>query len=202
MSAPGLARLAFHALVAGSLLVPVTELDQAVRGRVQAARRPWLEPVMRGATSLTRPPLVLGTLLAVAVLGGAPGVVLARTALVAAVPTNVVVETLKRATHRTRPDGSRDPHNASFPSSHAANAFALAMVLMGRWRRAAVPLLLAAALVAFSRMYLDRHFLSDVLFGAAVGAACGALAVAWARGRGRRFLARGLAGRDDGERHV
>jgi membrane-associated phospholipid phosphatase len=34
-------------------------------------------------------------------------------------------------------------------------------------------------LVAFSRMYLDRHYLSDVVAGAAIGATCAALTVRW-----------------------
>ena len=202
MTPSWLARAPLHALLTAALLVPVTDLDQAVRTRVQSARRPWLEPVMHGATSIGRPTVVLGALLAFAVIGGGPGVVLARTVLVAAVPTNLVVEGLKRATHRTRPDGSRDPRNASFPSSHAANAFALAMVLAARWRRGTVAFLVAAALVAFSRMYLDRHFLSDVLCGAAIGVLCGGLAAAWAAGRGRALVWRGLAPPDDGGRAV
>jgi membrane-associated phospholipid phosphatase len=197
-----LARVPIHALLAASLLVPVTDLDQAVRHQVQAGRRPWLEPVMHGASSVGRPTIVLGALLAFAVLGGGPGVALARTAIVAAVPTNVVVEVVKRATRRTRPDGSHDPDNASFPSSHAANAFALAVVLAARWRRGAVAFLLAAALVAFSRMYLDRHFLTDVLCGAAIGVVCGVLAVRWARRRGRAFVQRGLTPFHDGDRAV
>jgi len=198
VNAAAFARLPLRALLATSLLLPVTNLDQAVRHEVQSARRPWLEPVMHGATSIGKPQVVLGALLALAIFGGAPGVALARTAIVAAVPTNLVVEGLKRITHRTRPDGSTDPRNASFPSSHAANAFALAVVLSARWRRGSVVFLLAAGLIAFSRMYLDRHFLSDVLFGAALGALFGSLAVAWARGRGRRFVRSGLATGDDG----
>jgi undecaprenyl-diphosphatase len=196
------ARVPIHALLAASLLAPVTDFDQAVRHDVQAGRRPWLEPVMKGATSVGQPTIVLGAMLAFAVLGGGAEVALARTAIVAAVPTNLVVEVVKRVTRRTRPDGSHDPNNASFPSSHAANAFALAIVLAARWRRGTVVFLLAAALVAFSRMYLDRHFLSDVLCGAAIGVACGGLAVRWARRGGRAFVQRGLASPNDGERTV
>jgi undecaprenyl-diphosphatase len=202
VNVPGFPRIPFQALLAASLLVPVTDLDQAVRHQVQSARRPWLEPVMHAATSIGRPTVVLGALLAIAVLGGPPGVVLARTTLVAAIPTNLAVELLKRSTRRTRPDGSRDPRNASFPSSHAANAFALAVVLAARWRRATAAFLLAAALVAFSRMYLDRHFLSDVLCGAALGAVCGGLAVLWCGRGGRALVRHGITPTDDVRRAV
>jgi membrane-associated phospholipid phosphatase len=51
-------------------------------------------------------------------------------------------------------------------------------------------------------MYLDRHFLTDVLCGAAIGVVCGVLAVRWARRRGRAFVQRGLTPFHDGDRAV
>ncbi|WP_460611773.1 phosphatase PAP2 family protein [Hymenobacter seoulensis] len=66
-----------------------------------------------------------------------------------------------------------------FLSSHAANAFSLAvflyLVLPSRYRVAKVLLLVWAALVSYSRMYLAAHYPSDVLAGALLGSL-----VAWA----------------------
>ena len=78
---------------------------------------------------------------------------------------------LKYATHRERPD--RSSHD-SFPSGHAAQTFASAMAL-GRHlgRSAAVPAFAAATFVSFSRVNQRRHHLSDVAFGAGLGAAVG-----------------------------
>jgi membrane-associated phospholipid phosphatase len=168
-------------LLALALLNPLERLDQATAREVQAARRPALEGVMRGATSVGRPPVVAAGLAAVALLdlagGGGWGTV--RLAVVTLAGTNLVVEALKRSVGRPRPDGERRPSNSSFPSSHAANAFALACVLARRWRRG-LPLFLALALVvAFSRMYLNRHFLSDVVAGALIGATWAWVASRW-----------------------
>jgi undecaprenyl-diphosphatase len=62
-----------------------------------------------------------------------------------------------------------------FISSHAANAFALAvfiaLVLPRRFRLAKVLLFAWAAIVSYSRMYLAAHFPSDVLAGALLGSA-------------------------------
>jgi len=59
----------------------------------------------------------------------------------------------------------------SFPSGHAATAFAgaatLSRFLPGRWP----VLLLLAAAVAFSRVYVGVHFPADVVAGAAIGVA-------------------------------
>jgi hypothetical protein len=82
-----------------------------------------------------------------------------------------IVETLKVSTQRTRPDGS---NNYSFPSGHAASTFALAAVLERHLGyRFAWPTLAIATYVGTSRLHDNVHFLSDVIFGAAVGTAAG-----------------------------
>jgi undecaprenyl-diphosphatase len=61
------------------------------------------------------------------------------------------------------------PSSAAMPSGHAAGAFAAAVavgVVHPRLRR---PLLVLAALIAVSRIWLGVHYLSDVLVGAALG---------------------------------
>ena len=67
----------------------------------------------------------------------------------------------------------------SFPSGHTCAAFAfgvaLCAVLPQKWAKAAV--LLAAALMGFSRLYVGVHFPTDVLGGAIVGTLCGLLGV-------------------------
>lgn len=68
------------------------------------------------------------------------------------------------------------PPTPSFPSGHAALAFAAATFLGLRERPRIFPLLFGAVIVAWSRVQLGHHFTSDVLVGAVVGAATGALA--------------------------
>jgi membrane-associated phospholipid phosphatase len=60
---------------------------------------------------------------------------------------------------------------ASFPSGHTTTSVAAALALSAvfpRWRPA---FLLAALLIALSRIILDVHYLSDVIAGALLGAA-------------------------------
>ena len=70
----------------------------------------------------------------------------------------------------------------SFPSGHAGAAFALATGLMfeldGARKRAAVAAV--ALLVGASRVAGGYHYVGDVVAGAAIGSACGALAQALA----------------------
>ncbi|MGE5588182.1 MAG: phosphatase PAP2 family protein [Clostridia bacterium] len=70
----------------------------------------------------------------------------------------------------------------SFPSGHTTEAFSAALVLGDRWRKLRVVLLALAILVAFSRVYLMAHYLSDVAAGAALGAG-GAALLLWAARR-------------------
>ena len=115
---------------------------------------------------------------AVALLSGSSGRAFVLESVAALLPVNVAVEGLKWTVDRTRPDGEHRRSNSSFPSSHAANAFTLAAVLTRRWRRAAIPAWLAATFVAISRVYLDRHWLSDVAFALVLGVG-GAWLASW-----------------------
>jgi membrane-associated phospholipid phosphatase len=170
-------------LLAVALLNPIQRLDEAIAGRVSAmaeaqeARGSAWHGVMSSASSWGRPAIVIGGLVVVVaadVLAG-NGWDLARLAAGSLAGTNLLVEAGKRVVNRARPDGEHKRSNSSFPSSHAANAFTLAWVLSVRWRRGWPAFFGVALLVAFSRMYLNRHYLSDVVVGALLG-----VAVAWA----------------------
>lgn len=160
-----------YAILVLALFSPVQNIDDALQRMVQEARQPALEKPM-STVSKTGRILVFAGLLAVATYDAAAGPATAKLAIAALIPTNLAVEGLKRATFRARPDGEHKRSNASFPSSHAANAFAIAWVLGRRYRKWAWALWSFAAVVAFSRVYLNRHYVSDVLVGAAVGVLC------------------------------
>lgn len=92
----------------------------------------------------------------------------------------VVDGALKAAIGRTRPAPRRhrypfrQPVSTSFPSGHAS-ASAFALVVLGEddpWIALYLPLAVA---VAWSRVHVGVHHLSDVLGGAAIGAALGLL---------------------------
>jgi len=66
----------------------------------------------------------------------------------------------------------------SMPSSHAANAFGQAVLFSLAYRRWAWPLLVFAALVALSRVFVGVHYPFDILVGAVIGSGIGC-AAAW-----------------------
>ncbi len=79
-----------------------------------------------------------------------------------------VVYILKPTVDRTRPNGG----SQSFPSGHAASAFAGAAFLQIRYGWGwGVPAYAAAAFVAYSRVESKEHWTSDVIVGGAIGIA-------------------------------
>lgn len=92
------------------------------------------------------------------------------TLLEALILTQATTMGMKFAFHRERPDGD----SRSFPSGHASNAFAVASVLeVLHGPAAGVPAYLIATLISFCRMDQNKHYLSDIVFGAALGSAVG-----------------------------
>lgn len=91
--------------------------------------------------------------------------------LSAQIVAQALTQALKISTRRERPDGS---NTHSFPSGHASATFATATVLQRHlgWR-ASVPTYTLATYVAMSRLQENRHYLSDVVFGAALGVVAG-----------------------------
>jgi undecaprenyl-diphosphatase len=102
----------------------------------------------------------------------------------AAVAEGVTV-VLKHVTERARPPLADPaiqamislPDSTSFPSGHAATAFAAATAVGLLHPRLRVPLLALAGMVALSRVYLGVHFWSDVLVGSLLGVSIGFLMV-------------------------
>ncbi len=57
----------------------------------------------------------------------------------------------------------------SFPSSHAVNNFAFAVVMSYYFRRFRIHFFVVAVLIALSRVYVGVHYPSDVIVGSLVG---------------------------------
>ena len=87
----------------------------------------------------------------------------------AQIVSQVYVQGLKYTVRRERPDKS---NHHSFPSGHSASVFATAGVLQRNYGwKVGVPANVVAAYVAASRVHDNRHYLSDVIFGATMGIA-------------------------------
>jgi len=95
--------------------------------------------------------------------------------------------TIKRLVARVRPSEElpedeqiiKRPKFYSFPSGHSASSFSVVAVTILRsplW--IIIPVAILAALIAFSRLYLRVHYLTDVVAGVVLGLGCGFSSVA------------------------
>lgn len=86
------------------------------------------------------------------------------------VATGIIIFALKYASKRERPENHIENliSRASFPSGHSGNSFMTATILSAYLGRSFAFFVLAIAIAA-SRVYLEDHYLSDVLVGSVIG---------------------------------
>lgn len=70
------------------------------------------------------------------------------------------------------------PESTSFPSGHSASAFAFAEGVSATLPVLGIPLRLAAATVAYSRVHTGVHYPGDVIVGSLIGMTAGQLVAA------------------------
>lgn len=166
----------------------VRRLDTKLYAAVAATETPRLDVAMRRLSrTADHGVLWLGVAGALAAAGGRPGRDAARGGLLslglASASANLIAKPL---TTRRRPEREElavlvrrhvpMPRTSSFPSGHAASAFAFAVGASRGRPVLAPPLLSLAALVGYSRVHTGVHYPADVLAGAVIGAAAAGVA--------------------------
>ena len=182
-------------------------LDVAVYAAVAATPTPTMDVGLRRLSrAADHSRLWLGCAALLAAVGGEGGRAAAVNGLASiALASPVVNLALKPLGDRRRPDQHAVPlarqvtmpRSTSWPSGHAASAFAFATGVGAAWPGAGVPLSVVASLVAYSRVHTGVHFPSDTIAGTASGVALAPIAVAAVRGARRRWS---RIGRPLGER--
>ena len=76
---------------------------------------------------------------------------------------------LKYVINRQRPGGEHIRWDASFPSAHTTFIFTQAYIVSHHYPRTTVPVFAFAGVVGLSRIYLQKHYPTDVVAGVVLG---------------------------------
>jgi membrane-associated phospholipid phosphatase len=154
-------------LVGGTAAATASFFDQDVRDSFQGDTQNWGDALETGAGPVWSTVFVAGMFTAGRFSHGSRFRAMTYDMLDAAIVNFGYTGLLKVAVGRERPNGQ---DNKSFPSGHASNSFALAAVAERHYGwKVGVPAYLVAGLVGASRLEQDKHYLSDVVAGAALG---------------------------------
>jgi membrane-associated phospholipid phosphatase len=153
--------------VGGGAALAVHPADQRISDAARDANNSWPGGSVYGSQYL-QVPLAIGWWAIASAAGSERHAETGRDLLRAQIAVFSWTYAIKLATDRTRPNG--DSH--SFPSGHASTSFATAMVLQDHYGwKVGLPAFLVASYTAASRVALNQHWTSDVVFGAALGMA-------------------------------
>jgi len=154
-------------LVGGVAAGSASFLDDDVRNSVAANQLGWGSTFETGGGPIYSTIFVAGMFTAGRLAHGSRFRAMTYDMLDAAIVNFAYTEVLKLAVGRERPNGQ---DNKSFPSGHTSNTFALAAVAQQHYGwKVGVPSYLLAGLMGASRVDQDKHWLSDVVAGAALG---------------------------------
>jgi membrane-associated phospholipid phosphatase len=164
-------------------------VDRAVYQAVAHTPTPALDRPFRGlsnAANYSR--LWLGIAAAVALTGKRGRHAALEGVLAVGVTSATINLGIKPLARRRRPERAdtslagdrqvRMPGSGSFPSGHAASAFAFAYAVGRHLPGLAVPIRLLAAGVAYSRVHVGVHYPGDVVIGSVLGAGTAAMTAA------------------------
>ena len=150
--------------------------DQTLFNRIYDAppRQEPLWTAMEGITELGDYRGVMGASILLMAYGNESHRETGRLLSSAYIGSGIITYGMKRLIGRKRPL-DETLGNPAMPSGHASITFSVATILGYRYPRWRIPLYIGAGLVSFSRVYLGRHYTSDVVVGAAIGTATGVL---------------------------
>jgi membrane-associated phospholipid phosphatase len=162
-------------------------VDRATYRAIAQTPTPSLDdPIRRLSNAANNSRLWLGIAAALAVLGGRRGRRAALEGVVAIGVTSATVNLLAKSL-AARPRPHREelepfpsravemPTSSSFPSGHAASAFAFSYAIGRHMPELAVPVRLLAGAVAYSRVHIGVHYPGDVTVGAMMGSGIAAM---------------------------
>ena len=157
-----------------ALTLSQTDADEEVQRSLKGSIGHFAEIGDIGGSAVTLTGITVGSYITAKIIEDEKFLQTSEALIEAGILTAVMTSAVKLSVGRERPDGSGSRFSSSFPSGHVSGSFAVASVFGSMYGyKAGIPLYAFASFVGLSRLSDNKHFLSDVLFGAALGTAIG-----------------------------
>ena len=153
----------------------VLDFDERIAGNFSGAENSFLRKVFIVVTSFGNGTIWIIIYAFLIIFPQNPLYKLLPTLVTAEITGLIIIVALRYLVKRKRPDSDYkyplySPWNKySFPSQHSLRAFMQAVIIGSSYPSLLPLLLLAAAIIGFSRIYLSRHYTSDVIAGSLLG---------------------------------
>ena len=152
--------------------------DKAFMAILSRIQRPWLVRFMGYLTRLASAFVFLPACIFFLVFGQGQFPTVAFTTLIGECILLPIIVLLRYRTRRERPSNviarQWTPWNRfSFPSHHSARAWMVVPLVLVHYPDALPSIVMMAIFISFSRLYLQKHYPSDVLTGAVLGLCVG-----------------------------
>jgi len=158
----------------GSLILSQTDADRKIQNKLENSIGNFGDIGNIGANALTLAGINTSLYIFSEVTDNKKLLETSKALIEANIITSIMTGALKISVGRERPDGSGSRFNSSFPSGHVSGSFTLASVFDSMYgHKVGVPLYTFASFIGLSRISDNKHFLSDVLFGAVLGTVIG-----------------------------
>jgi len=158
-----------------TFFLKLIEIDQKLSNYFASSRNPLLKKVLGVLTHLGTGALWI-TMYGIALIFFHKDFTqLIFTLILAEIIGLLTIIILKYITKRRRPVVKYKPfflapwNKYSFPSHHALRSFLIAVILGADYPGLLPFLLFMAATIGFTRLYLSKHYLSDIIIGALIG---------------------------------
>ncbi|WP_186441056.1 phosphatase PAP2 family protein [Desulfamplus magnetovallimortis] len=158
------------------LLNRIMLIDESVSVFMEKNENPWCSKILGSLTHIGDGPVWILFYFCALFYHNHPFIIVVYQLIAGEILGLLIIIVIRYVVKRARPQPRKSSiihwNNYSFPSQHAYRV-ALAATIAGLWCAELTPaLFFVAAIVSFSRIYLLKHYLSDVIAGASGGLVC------------------------------